>query len=44
MSFTNSFRKEMITKSSMTTRALTSGTAINKMKVIYPVSAKEQKK
>ena len=28
----------------MTTRALTSGTAINKMKVIYPVSAKEQKK
>ncbi|HCZ0077288.1 TPA: restriction endonuclease subunit S [Staphylococcus aureus] len=42
--FTNSFRKEMITKSSMTTRALTSGTAINKMKVIYPVSAKEQKK
>lgn len=34
----------MITKSSMTTRALTSGTAINKMKVIYPVSAKEQKK
>ncbi|URH53539.1 restriction endonuclease subunit S [Staphylococcus aureus] len=41
--FTNSFRKEMITKSSMTTRALTSGTAINKMKVIYPVSAKEQK-
>ncbi|WP_432486478.1 restriction endonuclease subunit S [Staphylococcus aureus] len=42
--FTNSFRKEMITKSSMTTRALTSGTAINRMKVIYPVSAKEQKK
>lgn len=42
--FTNSFRKEMITKSSMTTRALTSVTAINKMKVIYPVSAKEQKK
>lgn len=42
--FTNSFRKEMITKSSMTTRALTSGAAINKMKVIYPVSAKEQKK
>ncbi|HEA0068078.1 TPA: restriction endonuclease subunit S, partial [Staphylococcus aureus] len=42
--FTNSFRKEMITKSSMTTRALTSGTAINKMKIIYPVSAKEQKK
>lgn len=42
--FTNSFRKEMITKSSMTTRALTSGSAINKMKVIYPVSAKEQRK
>ncbi|WP_256093707.1 restriction endonuclease subunit S, partial [Staphylococcus aureus] len=42
--FTNSFRKEMITKSSMTTRALTSGTAINRMKVIYTVSAKEQKK
>ncbi|WP_284526364.1 restriction endonuclease subunit S [Staphylococcus aureus] len=42
--FINSFRKEMITKSSMTTRALTSGSAINKMKVIYPVSAKEQRK
>ncbi len=42
--FTNSFRKEMITKSSMTTRALTSGSAINKIKVIYPVSAKEQRK
>ncbi|HFO1256348.1 TPA: restriction endonuclease subunit S [Staphylococcus aureus] len=42
--FTNSFRKEMITKSSMTTKALTSGSAINKMKVIYPVSAKEQRK
>ncbi|PZH13034.1 restriction endonuclease subunit S [Staphylococcus aureus] len=42
--FTNSVRKEMITKSSMTTRALTSGSAINKMKVIYPVSAKEQRK
>lgn len=42
--FTNSFRKEMITKSSMTTRALTSGSAINKMKVIYPVLAKEQRK
>lgn len=42
--FTNSFRKEMITKSSMTTRALTSGSAINKMKVIYPVSTKEQRK
>lgn len=42
--FTNSFRKEMITKSSMTTRALTSGSVINKMKVIYPVSAKEQRK
>ena len=42
--FTNSFRKEMITKSSMTTRALTSGSAMNKMKVIYPVSAKEQRK
>ncbi|HCY6524193.1 TPA: restriction endonuclease subunit S [Staphylococcus aureus] len=42
--FTNSFRKEMITKSSMTTRALTSGSAINKMKVVYPVSAKEQRK
>ena len=28
----------------MTTRALTSGTAINKMKVIYPVSAKRTEK
>ena len=29
--FTNDFRKEMIRKSSMTTRALTSGTSIKKM-------------
>lgn len=42
--FTYSFRKEMITKSSITTRALTSGTAINKMKVIYPTSLEEQNK
>ncbi|MDK9853280.1 restriction endonuclease subunit S [Staphylococcus equorum] len=42
--FTYSFRKEMITKSSITTRALTSGTAINKMKVIYPTSIEEQNK
>ena len=42
--FTYSFRKEMITKSSITTRALTSGTAINKMKVVYPTSIEEQNK
>ncbi|QLK85240.1 restriction endonuclease subunit S [Staphylococcus sp. 17KM0847] len=41
---THSFRKEMITKSSMTTRALTSGTAINKMQIIYPKSFSEQQK
>ena len=39
--FTNSFRKEMIIKSSMTTRALTSGTALSQMKFRYP-SFKEQ--
>ncbi|MBZ8174250.1 restriction endonuclease subunit S, partial [Staphylococcus delphini] len=42
--FTTSFRKEMITKSSMTTRALTSGTAINKMEIKYPASKNEQQK
>ncbi len=40
--FTNSFRKEMIKKSSMTTRALTSGTAIKKMKFKFPENKKEQ--
>ncbi|MDE9800020.1 restriction endonuclease subunit S [Staphylococcus delphini] len=42
--FTTSFRKEMITKSSMTTRALTSGAAINKMEIKYPSSKNEQQK
>ncbi|MTV23074.1 restriction endonuclease subunit S [Staphylococcus delphini] len=42
--FTTSFRKEMITKSSMTTRALTSGAAINKMEIKYPFSKNEQQK
>lgn len=40
--FTPSFRKEMIRKSSMTTRALTSGTAIKKMEVKIPQSMEEQ--
>ena len=39
---TDAFRSEMIKKSSMTTRALTSGTAIKKMYFQYPVSTEEQ--
>lgn len=42
--YTDSFRSEMIKKSSMTTRALTSGTAINKMKFHYPANLLEQSK
>lgn len=42
--FTNAFRKEMVTKSSMTTRALTSGTALSAMRVKFPLEATEQKK
>lgn len=41
--FTNSFRSEMVKKSSMTTRALTSGTAIKKMLFSFPKSKEEQK-
>ncbi len=40
--FTESFRSEMIKKSSMTTRALTSGTAIKQMEIFFPLSKKEQ--
>ncbi len=39
---TDEFRSEMIKKSSMTTRALTSGTAIKRMYFKYPVSKEEQ--
>lgn len=39
-----SIRKEIITKSSFTTRALTSGTNLNKVIFIYPKSKNEQKK
>lgn len=42
--FTDGFRKEMQRKSSMTTRALTSGTAIRQMEFIYPVDIQEQDK
>lgn len=42
--FTNEFRKEMKKKSSMTTRALTSGTALKEMFFSFPKSEKEQEK
>ncbi len=42
--FTDSFRNEMLKKSSMTTRALTSGTAIKGMEFSYPSSKGEQHK
>jgi len=42
--FTDSFRNEMLKKSSMTTRALTSGTAIKGMEFLYPSSKDEQHK
>lgn len=42
--FTNAFRAEMKKKSSMTTRALTSGTAIKEMLFNYPKSQVEQEK
>ena len=41
--FTNLFRREMIKKSSKTTRALTSWTAIKKMEFYYPKNKEEQK-
>lgn len=42
--FTNNFRKEMTRKSSMTTRALTSGTSIKKMEFYFPENKMEQEK
>lgn len=42
--FTAAFRNEMIQKSSMTTRALTSGTAIKSMLFSFPQSKDEQEK
>lgn len=39
---TDEFRSEMIKKSSMTTRALTSGTAIRRMYFKYPSNMEEQ--
>lgn len=42
--FTNAFRTEMLRKSSMTTRALTSGTAIKNMEFLHPSSKEEQHK
>jgi type I restriction enzyme S subunit len=40
--FTDAFRNEMLKKSSMTTRALTSGTAIKGMEFLHPSSKVEQ--
>ncbi|WP_334352779.1 restriction endonuclease subunit S [Companilactobacillus sp. HBUAS56257] len=40
--FTEHFRKEMIKKSSMTTRALTSGTALKEMNIKFPALENEQ--
>lgn len=42
--YTDEFRKEMIKKSSMTTRALTSGTAIKQMEFHFPKDKREQTK
>ncbi|MDK6809058.1 restriction endonuclease subunit S [Ligilactobacillus agilis] len=42
--FTDTFRQEMMKKSSMTTRALTSGTALKSMLFRFPVSRVEQRK
>lgn len=42
--FTDAFREEMLKKSSMTTRALTSGTAIKNMIFRFPKSKEEQHK
>ena len=41
---TSTFRNEMIKKSSMTTRALTSGTALREMYFYYPTETDEQRK
>lgn len=42
--FTDVFRNEMMRKSSMTTRALTSGTSIKGMEFTHPISKAEQEK
>ena len=42
--YTDVFRKEMVMKSSMTTRALTSGTAIKQMEFHFPKNKDEQDK
>lgn len=42
--FTEPFRREMQKKSSMTTRALTSGTAIKEMDFVFPANKNEQKR
>lgn len=42
--YTDVFRKEMVIKSSMTTRALTSGTAIKEMEFKFPQNTEEQDK
>ena len=42
--YTDAFREEMTKKSSMTTRALTSGTSIKGMRFQFPSSKKEQHK
>jgi type I restriction enzyme S subunit len=42
--YTDVFRKEMVIKSSMTTRALTSGTAIKQMEFYFPEIKDEQDK
>lgn len=42
--FTEKFREEMKKKSSMTTRALTSGTAIKEMEFCFPISKEEQER
>lgn len=41
---TNSVRKEIITKSSFTTRALTSGSLLNEVKFFFPQNKNEQQK
>lgn len=41
---TRNIRKEIVTKSSMTTRALTSGTLLNKVVMRFPKSLPEQRK
>lgn len=41
---TNSVRKEIITKSSFTTRALTSGSLLNEVKFFFPQNKNEQEK